>query len=691
MTEYQAQSSTTTEVFDEEMARHAIDIADLNALRLALYQITGEEGLANLHLEQEPVRDGAMYMTVVAAADREEVKARALDYLRANFGRPAPPPPDRVEACRLIRIFAGDDTMPEALLRFGYEQLAFEDFPRGVDWPAQPSAQALSNFNVAIIGAGISGIAAAIQLHRLRIPFVVIERQPGIGGTWQLNRYPDARVDTTSYIYQYTFEKYKWSEYFASRDENVRYLEHVAQKYGVRDKIRLGTSLTEARWDEELSKWQLCLQSADGARDTLAVNVVISASGLFSTSKVPDIPGIRSFEGELFHSTEMEAEFPLDGKRVAIIGTGSTGSQMMPAIARRAEELAIFQRNPQWVSFLPNYRHKVQPEVHWLHDHFPYYWNWYLLTMHLTQLEMQKCQTHDREWQRQGGTISERNDRLRQSLADYIRHIVGHDPELYQKCLPPYAPLVRRLVVSNGWYEALCRPNVHLITEPIDRFTPHGIATRDGAEYAFDTVILATGFQVAKYLWPVDYVGRDGTTLEDLWHTDGARAYLGMVMPKFPNFFMFYGPNGQPRAASFHTWAEAWSRYVAQAIVALIMQNADSIEVREDVFTDYNDRMDEATKELLWTEEGSSYYVNEHGRSGVNLPWETTIYHEWIARMNPDDFDLRRADGVAVGALGAEPARDVGCWRLDKSVSDTVGDPALQQRRAASAGKGVEE
>jgi 4-hydroxyacetophenone monooxygenase len=213
---------------------------------------------------------------------------------------------------------------------------------------------------------------------------------------------------------------------------------------------------------------------------------------------------------------------------------------------------------------------------------------------------MQHLQTLDFQWKESGGLASERNDGLRRYLIDYISSKLGSDPALVAKCTPKYAPWARRLVMDNGWYDALLRDNVHLVTDRIARITPTGIVTENGIEHSFDVLILGSGFSVSKYLWPTVYRGRNGATLDKLWSKDGPRAYLGMTMPGFPNLFIFYGPNGQPRSGGYHSWAEIWTRYAVRSIVHLLERGEDSMECKQEVFDEYNTRMDQEHKKLIW-------------------------------------------------------------------------------------------
>lgn len=627
---------------DESFIRAALDQADLNALRIVLCHLTGDPELLGMRVEKSSFWGGSFSGSALAPEHADRVKEKALALLR-NGPATIPAVPADSEIRNLMDAFAGRP-MTDFEFRFGLEEMAFAEFPRGVEWTKKPAAATREGFHVVIIGAGLGGIAAAIQLDRLGIPYTIIERQEGVGGTWWVNDYPEARVDVVSHTYQYSFEKnYHWEHHFATQDELKRYVDHCARKFGVFSRIRFETEVTAASWDDASSTWKLGLRGADGTTTPLAANVIISAAGLFNAVNMPDIAGIETYQGKMFHTTAWDHSYDFRGKRIGLIGNGSSGSQLMPRLAEDAERFTVFQRTPGWISPIPGYRDRVSPEVQWLFDHVPYYWNWFRFSIfYMMYSDPLDLQNYDPEWQKSGGIISKRNDDLRKFLLDYIESKVGHDPELVRKCTPSFPPWAKRPIVDNGWYDALNRSNVDLVTEGIERITPKGVLTKDGVERPLDLIVLAAGFSVSRYLWPVRYEGRGGLTLEKAWAKDGARAYLGMTMPGFPNLFMIYGPNGQGRAGGLITWLEMWARYAVKSVVYMIENDKKSMECRPEVFADYNDRMDVEMAQCIWAIDGqSSYYVNEFGRSGVNMPWTTNQYYEWALAPTPSDYIIK--------------------------------------------------
>jgi 4-hydroxyacetophenone monooxygenase len=623
------------------LIRRALDQADANVLRLALYQATGDATLAAMRVESQRITGGLFVRKVLAVEHHAAVKDMAYALLAdSHFELRASP--GAAEARHLMETFTGE-ALSDNEYRFGLEELTFDEFPRAVSWNDKPPSETLAEYRVVIIGAGMCGLMAAIQCQRLDIPYTVFERQRDVGGTWELNDYPEARVDVSSFLYQFKFEKnYPWTEYFASQAESKKYLTHIAKKYGVFENIRFNCEVTKAVWDEDTEHWHLEHRNEDGSSSPFTARIVISASGLFSTPRLPDIPGIERFRGSIFHTTAWNHDFDLTGKRVALIGNGSTGTQLMPHVARSAKTLTVYQRTPQWVMPVQNYRGKVSPEVSWLFDNIPNYWNWYCFSSFLTTQSFQHFQYHDADWIKSGGAISKINDELRATLTQYIARSVHDDAALIAKCVPKYAPTARRMVVDNGWYEALTRDNVELVTEGIGQITEDAIETNDGTRRELDLIILAAGFEVSRYFWPIRYVGSGGKTLEQAWSKDGPRAFKGVTVPGFPNFFAFYGPNSQPRTGGIYSWAEIWSRYVGELLVGMIEKKATTIECRSGAFADYNDKLDEELRRLIWHTEGQGgYHVRDHGRSVMHAPWLTQDYHHMLVSADFENYVLK--------------------------------------------------
>ena len=618
---------------DAAFIRRAVELADLNAVRVALFQHTGDPELAAL-----PVAAS------LDDAGRELLIDKAVAWLETNAGPGMPDEPPETELRALMNMATAEE-MPDLEFEARRELPGFNAFPWTADWTGE-KPELPEGFLVAVIGSGFSGIAMGVQLELLGIPYVVLDRRAEPGGTWTVNRYPDVRVDTISITYEYSFEKnYPWSEYFGRGAEVREYLDHVSNKYGVREHTRFERDLKRASFDEMRDVWVLEVESPDGL-EIIEANAIVNAVGTFANPKLPHFEGQESFTGPMIHPSRWPEDFDATGKRIAIIGNGSTGVQLLAPVAAEADQVFVFQRTPQWIAPRDKYGQAVEPEIRWLQDNFPGYWNWWRYMAIAALFGTHGYLIPDEDWKAQGGHFNPMNDKLRATLTAYIEAQTNGDEDLMSQLVPDYAPFSRRPVVDNGWYRALTCDNVELVTDGIARLTPTGVETVDGQVFDVDMIVTATGFDIIKYLWPADYVGRDGLSVHDFWSTDGPRAYLSMMAPNFPNMFMLYGPNSQPVSGGtgLPIWYVLWSAYSAQCLVRMIEEGKSRVEVKMEAFERYNTALDEESQKLLLLrDEGApdkNYYVNEFGRMQVNAPWYGPEYQRMCSRPDWDDIDL---------------------------------------------------
>ena len=629
----------------DDFIRRALDTADLNALRISLYQATGDASLLTIRLTTTPAMGGATRTVEVAEEERAGLKAKLLAFLQDMPADFAESRPDDAQLRQLMEALR-NESLSDKDFAYRRDIPAFDDYPRAARWTAgKPPIP--DGFEVAIIGAGLSGIAMAVQLQHLGIPYVIYERRPRVGGTWEINNYPDVRVDVISVVYQYSFEKkYRWSEYFAQGAEVRDYVEHVARKHGIIPQIRFNHEVTAATFDEASGTW--CLDIAAGGRtQRRTVNAVVAATGLFAVPKRLEAPGLADYQGTIVHSTEWTGSEQYEGRNVAIIGNGSTGVQMLKPVRQQARQVYVMQRTPQWMTPREGYGKPITPETQWLLDTMPYYWNWHAYSYFTMRLSVQVAQEIDPDWQARGGLISRYNDALRQGLTEYIKTKLAGRPDLVEKVTPKHAPMARRMIADNDWYTALLADNVELVTDQIERLTPGGIRTADGKERPVDLIVAATGFAVTKYLWPTQYRGLGGANLHARWEdpdSQGPRAYLGMTVPGFPNLFIMYGPNSQTRSGGQFLWFETWARYIGEALVALIEGGFRYAAVRPEVFDEYNRRLDEDSRLLIWSDEAAkakNYYLNSFGRNQVSMPWRVEESYSYFERFEPGDYTFR--------------------------------------------------
>lgn len=631
---------------DRDFIRQAVEEADLNALRIALFQATGDPEFAAIPVTRIEVRAGAGTSYVVAEEHRGRLIDRAVDFLSGPLDRHELSVPDDAYLRRLMELVAGGEPISDKDFDIRKPVPAFADYPRAANWTGAPP-QLPGDFRVVIVGAGFSGLGMAVQLERLGIPYVIYERRFEIGGTWSINTYPDARVDTPSAMYEFSFEKrYPWTEHFARQAEVRAYLEHIARKFGIFDKIHFNHDVKGGTFDEPASMWRLDIVDDDGKLKSVTANFVVSASGLFSTPRQLSVEGLDGFEGEVVHSTEWDQRHSAAGKSVAVVGNGSTGVQLLNRISDEARQTYVFQRTPQWISPRERYGEPMSPGDSWLRRNMPYYWNWTRYTGTLPVLNMYQFLVPDPEWRAAGGLVNKPNDALREAMTQYIVQQVQGRADLVEQLVPSYAPFSRRLIVDNGWYRSLLKENVELVTTPVNRLTATGIVTDDGVERDVDMIVTAIGFSVEKYVWPSDYIGRGGVHLQERWSNDGARAYLGMMIDGFPNFFVLYGPNAQSVSGgggTIPTQIEMWTKYVAQLIVDTLERGSAAVEVTPAAFEAYNTRMDEAASKLIWLTDVEStqcnYYVKD-GRLLVNMPWHYQVWHDMLATPALSDMTL---------------------------------------------------
>jgi 4-hydroxyacetophenone monooxygenase len=515
---------------------------------------------------------------------------------------------------------------------------------RDVAWDGIP-AGARGAFRVVVIGAGMSGLLAAIKLEEAGIPYVVLEKNAGVGGTWRENTYPGCRVDVANHFYSYSFApNHDWPEFFSCQGELREYFERCATDYGVRGRIRFGTEVVSATFDERAGRWVVRTRDAAGREETVEANAVVSAVGALNRPKIPAIPGLDTFAGPAFHSARWEHQHDLAGKRVAVVGTGASAFQLVPEVAKVASRLVVFQRSAPWMVPNPRYHARVSEAKKWLLRHVPYYARWYRFLLFWPGSDgLMPSLVVDPEWPDQARSVNATNDMMRAMFTQYMADQIGDDAELLAKVTPRYPPFVKRMLQDNGsWLGALARENVDLITEAITEITPRGIRTADGTEHAVDVIVLATGFHANRFLWPMEIVGRGGASLRERWG-DEPRAYLGITVPEFPNLFCLYGPGTNlAHAGSIIFHSECQVRYVMGCLAALLHRGASTMECRRDVFDAYNARFDARHRTLVWSHTGTgSWYKNAAGQVLTTSPWLLVEYWGWTRAPDLGDFELR--------------------------------------------------
>jgi cation diffusion facilitator CzcD-associated flavoprotein CzcO len=471
---------------------------------------------------------------------------------------------------------------------------------------------------VAIVGAGVSGICLGVQLLQAGIDsFTIFEEADRPGGTWRDNTYPGLYCDVPSRYYSFSFAPHPgWSRVFAPGNEIQAYLEWVVDRFHLDPHIRYGTGVTRATWQDPV--WEVEL--ADGTVHTF--DVVVSATGVLRDPNIPDIPGLDGFAGDWFHSARWNHDVPLEGRRIGVIGTGSTGVQITTALAGVAGRLDLYMRRPHWVLTVPNLPYTKLG--HTLHDRVP-----------------ALGRVAHRGWQKVfEGSFSHAATRpgLRRKLVHRaVRACLDtvKDPDLRAKLTPSDDPLCKRLIISGGFYREVQRPNVDVVTDHIDRIVPDGIVTADGVLHELDVLVLATGFHAQRFMRPMALTGRDGIDIDEAW-AKGPRAYLTVALPGFPNFFMLQGPHSPTGNQSLIETAEAQSHFIRQAI-EVIRDRQVSLAPTAAATDRFNDAMAREMPKTAWTSGCDSWYLDDSGLPTL-WPFLAPQHRTALSRVRLDDF-----------------------------------------------------
>ena len=359
--------------------------------------------------------------------------------------------------------------------------------------------------------------------------------------------------------------------------------------------------------------------------------MVFSASGIFNPLKVPDIPGLDTFDGPCFHTGNWPADVDLTGKRVAIIGNGASAMQVGPEIQDLVQSLTIFQRSPQWAAPFEHFRKPVPDSLRFLLREVPLYRAWYRVRLGWTFNDrVHPSLQKDPSWPHPERSLNAINDAHREYFTRYIRNEVGERTDLLERIVPTYPPFGKRMLMDNGWYRMLTNERVELVTDSVASIGPNRVMTDDGREFEADVLVLATGFDVLRFISTYEITGRSGRTLRDTWEDDNAKAYLGLAMPDFPNLFVLYGPNTQPgHGGSLIFVIEMQLRYIMDLMRQMFEHDIAVVECREDVHDDYNAEVDHAHENMVWTHPGmQTYYRNARGRVVVNMPYRNVDMFE---------------------------------------------------------------
>jgi 4-hydroxyacetophenone monooxygenase len=620
----------------------ALEHADPMVLRGLIYQLTGDPEIAATTLvvgrsngftgPMEPTPEGTALIRRKAAAFLEA-------YRDGGAGELGIGPASRLP--KSMTLTMGKEIEPESF-DLWLEELAIDPWARGLKWSREPGAR-IRDFSVTIIGAGMGGLNAAIQLRRAGIPFSVIEKNEGVGGTWHENRYPGARVDTPSRLYTHVFSAdYSYPYSFCPWTENQKYFDWVAEKFDLRRDITFKTEVRSLVWEDAASMWEITVDGPGGVR-TLRSNAVITAVGFLNRPAEPDIPGVARFNGPSWHTARWPANFDPAGKRLAVIGTGCTGYQMIPELALEAGHVTVFQRTPQWLFPVPGYRKPFAAQIPWLDRNLPYHTNFMRLRVAggfsagfgpIAQIDPDFRDEH---------AVSAINKAARDGCIAFLKEKL-RDEDLIAKMTPVHPVLSARPVIVDSEYsilDAIQRDNVTLVVDGIRCITQTGVETVNGEHHEVDAIVYATGFKATEYLFPMSITGRGGKTVEELWSKTGAQGYVGAMIPGCPNLWTLYGPNSNG-GLLVPAFQEMETHYALKCIERLILDGKDSIDVKVEPYRRYNEMIDERNRRMAWSDpRAQNYYWTKFGRSATQNPLTPLEMWSLLREPNFAHLDLR--------------------------------------------------
>jgi 4-hydroxyacetophenone monooxygenase len=622
---------------DDFLAR-TLEHAELPSLLPSLAYLTGDLGLLRPELRIDPMLAGMPYAGL-SSAQQQAIRALGLGALarfRDGGCRPAPPPsPDQLQ--RIMEFAVGGVEM-SAYLPLLEEELALRGHdPRAPAFTRQALAPERA-FHVLVIGAGMSGLLAGHRLAQAGFDFTIVDKNADVGGTWLDNSYPGCRVDNPNHSYSYSFaQRHDWPFHYSPQPVLLDYFRSCADAFGLRDRIQLGTEVLSARWSDERLLWSVRVRDASGLERELQAHAVISAVGQLNRPQLPEIEGRERFRGPAFHSARWDHAVDLRGKRVAVIGTGASAMQLIPAIAERCAELLVLQRTPAWLIPTLDYRAPVPDGLRWLYTHVPGYsaWHRFFIFWRMGDGALANVRV-DPSWDASRGSVSAANDQVRQLLTLYHQAQFAARPELLPHVVPNYPPASKRVIRDDGvWAAALQRPNVKLLTQKIASIGERAIRLVDGAEHEVDVIVYATGFAASHFLTPMHVTGREGRDLHAQWNGT-ARAYLGIHVPGFPNLFCLYGPNTNIVInGSIIYFSECGMRHVLGCLRELLERRCAALDVRPEVHDAWNQRVDEQNARMAWGASGvNSWYKNAQGT--VTQNWPFTLLEYWQRTLGPE-------------------------------------------------------
>ena len=614
----------------------ALDSASFPVVAALLVHFTGDISI----LEKLPRPNQAVLGEIqgfLSEDDKQTIKKIALKEISKFFSNHEVNDiyvPSNEELNKMMSFVVGENVSPD------YIPMMLRDLNITSQDLKLSSVTSKPSLEVLIIGAGMSGILAAIKLAERGIKFKIYEKNINLGGTWFENRYPGARVDIANHFYSYSFEEnHQWSEHFSQQPELLDYFKRCFDKYDIQKNTYFETQVTDMKFDDETKMWEVTsIHNKKSNKEV--INIVLSCVGQLNQPKIPDIEGMDEFQGNMFHSSKWPEDDVIAGKKVAVVGSGASAFQIVPSIAKYCEQLTIFQRSPPWMFPNPKYHEQVDEEKKWLLENLPFYSRWYrFLLFYPGSDQLLDSLFVDPSWKDRSDSINQQNDEMRKLFTSAMLAQISKK-SLIDKVIPNYPPFGKRMLQDNGaWLEALHLPNVTLLAEGVEQMNSRGIIGLE-KEHEFDTVVFATGFKAQDFFDPINIDCGSGS-FKSIYE-DSPVSYLGITFSSIPNFFAMYGPGTNlAHAGSIIFNSECQINYICSAIEHMLNNDYKVIKVKPKIEKQYQDRFDKRHKKMVWQHANvSSWYQNSKGKVVTTSPWRLVEYWNWTNNFNADEYDF---------------------------------------------------
>ena len=620
----------------KQTLERALDSASFPVVAALLVHFTGDISI----LDKLPKPNQAILgetQGFLADKDKQIIKEIALKEIYRFFSNSKADDiyiPSYTELNKMMNFIVGEEVSTD------YIPMMLNDLNIATH-PFKPNfIKATSNLEVLIIGAGMSGILAAIKLAEIGVQYKIYEKNNDLGGTWYENQYPGSRVDIANHFYSYSFEEnHQWTEHFSRQPELLDYFKNCFHKYDIHKHTYFETQVTDMKFDELTQEWSVD-SICHGRENKERIGIVISCVGQLNQPKIPQIKGLEHFQGDMFHSSQWPHFDAISGKKVAVVGSGASAFQIVPSIAKSSKELTIFQRSPPWMFPNPQYHEEVDDRKKWLLENLPFYSRWYrFLLFYPGSDQLLDSLFIDPTWKARSDSINEANDAMRELFTSAMLEQIS-DQSLVEKVIPDYPPFGKRMLQDNGaWLEALHLPNVTLLSKEVECMSSKGVVS-SGKELEFDTIIFATGFKAQNFFYPINIDGGSGS-FEKIYR-DSPSSYLGITFSSLPNFFAMYGPGTNlAHAGSIIFNSECQINYICSAIEYMLSNDLKVIRVKPEIEKQYQDKFDMRHEKMVWQHpKVSSWYQNSKGKVVTTSPWRLVEYWNWTNNFNQDDYEF---------------------------------------------------